>query len=87
MFATMRAASISTPRAPRRQAAMTKSRFDPDVMRQPYLAERLREAGGAARVEELFRRADLSVPDFYKQLAWEVDAGHVREQGSLLAVA
>lgn len=66
---------------------MTKSRQDPDVKLKPYLATHLRSAGGSAKVEDLFRRADLPVADFYKQLAWEVEAGHVREQGPLLEAA
>lgn len=76
--------SSKLPRAPRRRAAMTKSRLDQDVMHQPYLAKQLRDAGGSARVEDLFRSADLPVTDFYKQLAWEVEAGHVSDQGALL---
>lgn len=79
--------SSQRPRAPRQRAAMTKSRLDQDVMHQPYLAKHLRDAGGSARVEDLFRSADLPVTDFYKQLAWEVEAGHVNDQGALLAAA
>lgn len=75
------------PRAPRQRAAMTKNRLDQDVMHQPYLAKHLRDAGGSAKVEDLFRSADLPVTDFYKQLAWEVEAGHVNDQGALLEAA
>ena len=81
------ASQTPTSRAPRRQASMTKNRQDPDVKLKPYLARHLRDAGGSAKVEDLFRRADLPVADFYKQLAWEVEAGHVRDQGPLLAAA
>ena len=66
---------------------MTKSRLDQDVMHQPYLAKHLRDAGGSAKVEDLFRSADLPVTDFYKQLAWEVEAGHINDQGALLETA
>jgi type I restriction enzyme S subunit len=79
--------SSDVPRAPRQRAAMTKSRLDQDVMHQPYLAKHLRDAGGSAKVEDLFRSADLPVTDFYKQLAWEVDAGHVNDKGALLEAA
>jgi len=79
--------SSDLPRAPRERAAMTKSRLDQDVMHQPYLAKHLRDAGGSAKVEDLFRSADLPVTDFYKQLAWEVDAGHVNDKGALLEAA
>lgn len=82
-----RSRSANPPRAPRQRAAMTKSRLDQDVMHQPYLAKQLRNAGGSAKVEDLFRAADLPVTDFYKQLAWEVEAGHIKDQGSLLEAA
>jgi type I restriction enzyme S subunit len=79
--------SSDVPRSPRQRAAMTKSRLDQDVMHQPYLAKQLRDAGGRAKIEDLFRAADLPVTDFYKQLAWEVEAGHIKDQGSLLEAA
>ena len=66
---------------------MTKSRLDHDVMHQPYLAKHLRDAGGSAKVEDLFRSAAMPVTDFYKQLAWEVEAGHVHDRGALLEAA
>ncbi len=66
------------PRIPReKKSAMTKSRQDDDVKDKPYLAGMIGKAGGAMTAEELFRLADLPVTDFYKQLAWEVDHGHV----------
>jgi type I restriction enzyme S subunit len=79
--------SSNLPRAPRQRAAMTKSRLDQDVMHQPYLAKHLRDAGGSAKVEDLFRSADLPVTDFYKQLAWEVESGHINDRGALLEAA
>lgn len=66
-----------TARAPKGNAAMTKTRFDDDVHEKPYLAHLLRDLGGQADVEALFKRADLGVADFYKQLAWEADSGHI----------
>jgi type I restriction enzyme S subunit len=75
------------PRAPREKAAMTKSRQDDDVLNKPYLAGLLREAGGIAGVEDLFRRAELPVTDFYKQLAWEVENGHIRDDETRLEAA
>ena len=58
---------------------MTKSRQDADVMGQPYLAAHLRRLGGQAPAEALFKATELPVADFYKQLAWEVAKGHVRD--------
>jgi type I restriction enzyme, S subunit len=75
------------PRAPKEKAAMTKSRQDDDVQHKPYLAGLLREAGGIASVEDLFRRAELPVTDFYKQLAWEVENGHIRDDETRLEAA
>ncbi len=64
-------------RAPREKTAMTKSRQDDEVKDKPYLAEMIRKVGGASTVEELFKLADLPLTDFYKQLAWEIDGGHI----------
>jgi type I restriction enzyme, S subunit len=75
------------PRAPREKAAMTKSRQDDDVLHKPYLAGLLRESGGITSVEDLFRRAELPVSDFYKQLAWEVENGHIRDDETRLEAA
>jgi len=66
---------------------MTKSRYDKDVKGLPYLADLLRQTGGSASVEDLFRRADLPVADFYKQLKWEVDGGHIRDDDKRLEAA
>lgn len=76
-----------SPRAPKEKAAMTKSRHDDDVKGQPYLAKILRAVGGPASAEELFKRAELPVTDFYKQLAWEIDNGHVRDDETKLEAA
>ena len=72
------------PRAPKETAAMTKSRQDDDVMGQPYLAGHLRRIGTPATADALFNVADLPVADFYKQLAWEVAQGHVKDNQTTL---
>lgn len=74
----------STTRAPRKKAAMTKSRSDDAVKDKPYLAGLLRAAGGKANAETLFKDAELPIADFYKQLAWEVDAGHIKDNAQVL---
>lgn len=72
------------PRVPKDTANMTKSRQDDDVMGQPYLADHLRRIGKPASAEALFKVAELPVADFYKQLAWEVDQGHVKDNQTSL---
>lgn len=72
------------PRAPKESATMTKSRQDDDVMGQPYLAGHLRCIGTPASAEALFKVAELPVADFYKQLAWEVAQGHVKDNQTTL---
>ena len=74
----------ATPRTPKEIAAMTKSRQDDDVMGYPYLADHLRRLGTPATAEALFRVAELPVADFYKQLAWEVTQGHVKDNQTSL---
>lgn len=66
---------------------MTKSRDDDDVRNKPYLADLLRQMAGLGSVEDLFKRADLPVADFYKQLKWEVDSGHIRDDKERLEAA
>lgn len=70
-------------RAPKENASM-KSRQDEDVQGQPYLARHLRLIGGAAPAEALFKASELPVADFYKQLAWEVANGHLRDGNTVL---
>ena len=72
------------PRAPKETSAMTKSRQDDDVMGKPYLAGQLRRLGKPAAADALFRVAELPVADFYKQLAWEVAQGHVKDNQTTL---
>lgn len=72
------------PRAPKESATMTKSRQDDDVMGQPYLAGHLRRMGSPSSAEALFKVAELPVADFYKQLAWEVAQGHVKDNQTTL---
>lgn len=63
---------------------MTKSRQDDDVMDHPYLADHLRRLGTPVTAEALFRVSELPVADFYKQLAWEVAQGHVKDNQTSL---
>lgn len=70
-------------RAPKENASM-KSRQDEDVHGQPYLARHLRLIGGSAPAEALFKASELPVADFYKQLAWEVANGHLRDGKTVL---
>ena len=79
--------ALKVPRAPKEKATMTKSRYDDDVQHKPYLASLLREASGIASVEDLFSRAELPVTDFYKQLAWEVENGHILDDETRLEAA
>ncbi|MBL8483846.1 MAG: hypothetical protein JNJ60_16745 [Rhodocyclaceae bacterium] len=72
------------PRAPKEAATMTKSRQDDDVMNQPYLAGHLRRIGTPTSAEALFKVAELPVADFYKQLAWEVAQGYVKDNKTTL---
>lgn len=72
------------PRAPKETATMTKSRQDDDVLGKPYLAGHLRRIGAPASAEALFKAAELPVADFYKQLAWEVAQGHVKDNQTTL---
>lgn len=72
------------PRAPKEASVMTKSRQDEDVKGKPYLEGHLRELGGPSTVEALFKASELPVADFYKQLAWEVAQGHVRDNRDTL---
>jgi type I restriction enzyme S subunit len=74
-------------RAPRERADMTKSRYDDDVKNKPYLADLLRRMAGAVTVEDLFKYADLPLTDFYKQLKWEVDSGHIHDNKDQLEAA
>ena len=68
------------------KAAMTKSRQDDDVKGKPYLAGLLKSAP-RSDVQSLFRAADLPVADFYKQLAWEIDAKHIIDSADELKAA
>jgi type I restriction enzyme S subunit len=64
--------------------AMTKSRFDDDVKGQPYLANLLLKDAKIQSAEALFKLSELSLVDFYKQLAWEVEHGKIRDDKSKL---
>ena len=71
-------------RAPKKAAAVTKSRQDEDVKGKPYLADHLRRLGAPTTAEALFRASELPIADFYKQLAWEVAQGHIADGGATL---
>lgn len=84
------AASGTPPRASSealKDSSMSKSRQDPDVMGQPYLAKILRKQLSAGSVDALFKAADLPVADFYKQLAWEIENRHIRDEEDGLEAA
>lgn len=72
------------PRGSKEVTTMTKSRQDDDVMGQPYLSRHLRRLGASSSAEALFKVSELPVADFYKQLAWEVAQGHVKDKQELL---
>jgi len=73
-------------RPPREKSTMAKTRNDDDVRNKDYLATLLRLKGGSLKVDALFRDAELSVTDFYKQLAWEIEHGHIRDDATKLEV-
>jgi type I restriction enzyme S subunit len=69
-----------------RKVSMTKSRQDDDVKGKSYLAGLLK-SGRFTDAQTLFRAADLPVADFYKQLAWEIDAGYIIDSAEELKAA
>ncbi|MBE0586580.1 MAG: restriction endonuclease subunit S, partial [Hydrogenophaga sp.] len=71
-------------RAPKDSTAMTKSRQDDDVKGKPYLAGHLRRLGEPVAAQVLFKASELPVADFYKQLAWEVAQGLVKDNTTTL---
>ncbi len=71
-------------RAPKKAAAVTKSRQDEDVKGKPYLADHLRRLGSPTTAEVLFKASELPIADFYKQLAWEIAQGHIADGGTTL---
>lgn len=76
-----------TPRAPKQKSIMTKSRFDDDVKGKAYLAGLLSNAPEPLNAEALFKLSELPLVDFYKQLAWEVQKGHIRDDRTKLEAA
>lgn len=82
--APRRPSQPQTTRAPAEASSMTKSRQDEDVKGQPYLAGHLRRLGVPTTAQSLFKEAELPVADFYKQLAWEIAEGHVRDNQTTL---
>ena len=71
-------------RAPKESVTMTKSRQDDDVKGKPYLAGHLRRLGEPVAAQVLFKASELPVADFYKQLAWEVAQGLVKDNTTTL---
>lgn len=79
--------AIEVPKSTKlRKSAMNKSRQDDDVKDKPYLAGLLK-SGRLSDAQSLFRAADLPVADFYKQLAWEIDNGHILDNAEELKAA
>jgi type I restriction enzyme, S subunit len=78
--------SVRASRAPKEAATVTKSRQDEDVRGKPYLADHLRRQDSPTTAEVLFKASQLTVADFYKQLAWEVAQGHIEDSGTTLEV-
>ena len=66
-------------------AVMPKSRFDDEVKHKPYLASLLKERK-ILTSGELYEVAELSLPDFYKQLDWEVENGIIGDNSKTLEV-
>lgn len=79
-------ATLQVTRTRKKAAIMSKSRQDDDVKDKPYLAGLLK-SGRFSDAQSLFRAADLPVADFYKQLAWEVDNGHILDNAEELKAA
>lgn len=77
---------VRASRAPKEAAAVTKSRQDEDVKGKPYLADHLRHLGSSTTAEMLFKASQLPIADFYKQLAWEVAKGHIKDDDTTLEV-
>jgi len=75
------------PRAKKKRSTMTKSRFDDDVKGKPYLATILKDHKRACSAVYLYNQADLTVADFYKQLAFEVASEYIRDLGETLEAA
>ncbi len=79
--------SKSKQRVPKTKAAMTKSRHDDDVRSQPYLATLIKKAKKPISAEDLFKKADLPLADFYKQLDFEVKQNMIVDRDGMLEFA
>jgi type I restriction enzyme S subunit len=84
--ASVGTATLQVIRTRKKAAPMSKSRQDDDVKDKPYLAGLLKP-GRFSDAQSLFRAAHLPVADFYKQLAWEIDAGHIVDSADELKAA
>jgi type I restriction enzyme S subunit len=65
---------------PVKMSRALKSRLDFDVKGKPFLANLLAEQEAGISGKSLFELSTLSIVDFYKQLAWEVDNGHIEDR-------
>lgn len=67
---------------PVKMGRVLKSRLDPEIRDTPYLANLLVEQSEEVlSAKALFELSELSIVDFYKQLAWEVDTRFLAESG------
>lgn len=69
-----------------KEREMSKSRTDDDVMGKPYLAGCIASLGGKTKIEALYQESNLALPDFYKQLNWEVSQGLVKDLETMFEV-
>jgi type I restriction enzyme S subunit len=76
-----------SPHESKKKAAMTKSRFDDDVQGKPYLAGFLKGFKTSLSGEDLFKKADLPLVDFYKQLDFEVKQKMIVDRDGQLEAA
>ncbi len=71
---------VESYRGPAKMSRALKSRIDPEVQNKPYLASLLGDqTKGTLPAKALFEISALSIVDFYKQLTWEIDSGHLKE--------
>ncbi|KKZ84832.1 restriction endonuclease subunit S [Rhizobium phaseoli] len=77
---------VTRPRRVSKGQNVSKNRQDDDVFGKPYLASLIKKGRGKS-TQELFKAANLPVPDFYKQLAWEIEQKYIRDHGEKLEAA
>jgi len=71
----------------KRNLSMNKTRKSPEVKDKPYLASILKGSQSINEAKTLFSLSDLTVQDFYKQLAWEIDQGFIKATDQLIEAA